>query len=582
MIKEPKKLDRRKFLYAGLGAAIVVVGGLAAYFATRPPERIVETVVQTQVQTQTVEKPIERVITQTIERPVEKTIVTTVAGTPTTIVRTEKVVETQVQTQTVEKTIEVVPTAPMPPKIVLEQINWDKPDWVDRLTGVEIGKIPDHWIERWPFLKTYRAEPIAAIKGYQLPEGWKKAVEGVKVIRFLNYGGIAHDPATAMGMSAFEDMTGIRVEMTEMEELTLWLKTISIMTAKSSAVHLHYINAAMLLQQAARSGWLVQSDFMWPEKVQKLYAKGLIEVFKFQGHWYSAGMMPGPKPFILFYRPSWLKKATGYSEPPRSYLEILDIGKQVAEWARKELGPGFYGLSLPGKDHRYMWGAMLGPVHSLGGSFVDKTGRINFFDPAVQKSWKLFVDYFTSGAAPPESLGWSWSESPEVFGRGKAGLVLAGSVDAVRYSNPQLSPEIQGDWAIAEPIGFDVKDPPRTGDPWIGVAGVNPYASPNEQAAAFLFADYYRSFQSQWNEMVYEGNETAALGVYDLPSAKERGLHLEMRKKWETVGVLEALPPGGDDIFVKWLAWFQSAALGKISAEEALKKAQEDADKIQA
>ncbi|MEM4312153.1 MAG: sugar ABC transporter substrate-binding protein [Nitrososphaerales archaeon] len=104
MSKEPIKLDRRKFVYAGLGAVAIAAIGIAAYFATRPPEKIVETVVQTQVQTQvqTVEKPIERVVTQTIERPVEKTIVTTVAGTPTTIVQTEVKRETVVQTQTVE------------------------------------------------------------------------------------------------------------------------------------------------------------------------------------------------------------------------------------------------------------------------------------------------------------------------------------------------------------------------------------------------------------------------------------------------------------------------------------------------
>ncbi|MEM4311676.1 MAG: ABC transporter substrate-binding protein [Nitrososphaerales archaeon] len=113
MSTAPKKLDRRKFLYAGLGAAIVVVGGLAAYFATRPPEVVEKTVVQTQVQTQvqTVEKPVEKVITQTIERPVERTVVTTIAGTPTTFVET--VTQTQVQTQVqtvkevVEKTVEV-------------------------------------------------------------------------------------------------------------------------------------------------------------------------------------------------------------------------------------------------------------------------------------------------------------------------------------------------------------------------------------------------------------------------------------------------------------------------------------------
>ncbi|MEM4312239.1 MAG: extracellular solute-binding protein [Nitrososphaerales archaeon] len=94
-----RKWDRRKFVYAGLGAVAVAAVGVATYFATRPPERIVETVVQTQVQT--VEKPVERIITQTIERPVEKTIVTTVAGTPTTIVKTE------VKREIVEKRVEI-------------------------------------------------------------------------------------------------------------------------------------------------------------------------------------------------------------------------------------------------------------------------------------------------------------------------------------------------------------------------------------------------------------------------------------------------------------------------------------------
>jgi len=104
MSQEPKKIDRRKFIYAGLGAVAVAAIGVAAYFATRPPERVVETVVQTQ----TVEK--ERVITQTIEKPV--TMVTTVAGTPTTIVQTTREVITQTQT------IEVTPTPTFKPGVL--------------------------------------------------------------------------------------------------------------------------------------------------------------------------------------------------------------------------------------------------------------------------------------------------------------------------------------------------------------------------------------------------------------------------------------------------------------------------------
>ena len=62
------KISRRAALSAvakvaiGAGVAVAAAGGVAAYFATRPPQVI------------------EKVVTSVVERPVEKTVVTTVAG----------------------------------------------------------------------------------------------------------------------------------------------------------------------------------------------------------------------------------------------------------------------------------------------------------------------------------------------------------------------------------------------------------------------------------------------------------------------------------------------------------------------
>ena len=85
-MSESKKVDRRKFLVAGLGAGIVVVGGVAAYLATRPPQ-VVEKVIEKTV-------PVER----TVEKVVERTLQTTIGGTPTVITRQETVRETVVVT----------------------------------------------------------------------------------------------------------------------------------------------------------------------------------------------------------------------------------------------------------------------------------------------------------------------------------------------------------------------------------------------------------------------------------------------------------------------------------------------------
>jgi len=93
-----KRFSRRRALSTvakvaiGAGVAVAAAGGVAAYFATRPPQVI------------------EKVVTSVVERPVERTVVTTVAGVPTTVLTTVKETETVVlspTTPTVKKPFEV-------------------------------------------------------------------------------------------------------------------------------------------------------------------------------------------------------------------------------------------------------------------------------------------------------------------------------------------------------------------------------------------------------------------------------------------------------------------------------------------
>jgi ABC-type glycerol-3-phosphate transport system substrate-binding protein len=103
MSAEPKKVDRRKFLYAGLGAAIIVLGGATLYLATKPAETI------TSVSTSTA---------------------TTTATTATTISTTTTVPTTSVTTTTVPTTttITTAPTTTTTPEAVKIHIyhhHWD-------------------------------------------------------------------------------------------------------------------------------------------------------------------------------------------------------------------------------------------------------------------------------------------------------------------------------------------------------------------------------------------------------------------------------------------------------------------------
>jgi multiple sugar transport system substrate-binding protein len=77
-MSEPKKVDRRTFLYAGLGAVALIAIGAAAYFATRPPEVI--TVTQSTTVATTI--PTTSVITTTV--PTTSVVTTTQTISPST------------------------------------------------------------------------------------------------------------------------------------------------------------------------------------------------------------------------------------------------------------------------------------------------------------------------------------------------------------------------------------------------------------------------------------------------------------------------------------------------------------------
>jgi len=105
-MSEPKKVDRRKFIYAGLGAVALIAIGAAAYVAMNPP-----------------------VVTQTV---------TTSTTVPTTSVVTTTVPTTSVVTTTVPTTSVVTTTTEILPPI--PDFNLAKIDW-KQCAGTEISYI---------------------------------------------------------------------------------------------------------------------------------------------------------------------------------------------------------------------------------------------------------------------------------------------------------------------------------------------------------------------------------------------------------------------------------------------------------
>jgi ABC-type glycerol-3-phosphate transport system substrate-binding protein len=342
------------------------------------------------------------------------------------------------------------------------------------------------------------------------------------------------------------------------------------MTAKRSEPQLIHFGGLMYMNHIAAAGWAANLDFFWPPEVQALYGEGFVNAAKSGGRFWSSGMV-ATKPFVLFYRPSVLQKVTGSAEPPKNYKELLEKAKMVAEKT------DMYGIALPGKDHRYMWYLNAGPLYSMGGKFTTN-GQYDVTSPEYRKMFTYMVNLVREGAAPEEAFGWSWTDAPETFERGRAAFLMAGTVNATRFQD-QKPEAIAGDWDFVPAPGWEDKPGMSTID---GTAywAVNTYAKDNEKAAAALFLDLYRSYQGQWNEIGFEGNECPIPAIYDMDSIKKAVYKPDTRSAAIARTGGESLPVNGDQMLKYEHEWWTKAASGEVSIDEALKNLANDIKSI--
>ena len=300
---------------------------------------------------------------------------------------------------------------------------------------------------------------------------------------------------------------------------------------------------------------------------QALYGKGIVSAAKSGGHFWASGQV-AVKPFVLFYRPSVLKEATGSAEPPKTYKELLEKAKMVAEKTDK------FGLVVPGKDYRYMWYLFSGPIYSMNGNYIND-GKFDVTSPEYKEMFRYMVNLVKEGAIPKEALGWSWTDAPETFARGRAAMLFAGSVNATRFKD-KTPAAIKGDWDFAPPVAWEEGTPGMTTIDGTAYWAVNKYSSEGDKAAAMLFLDLYRSFQSQWNEIGFEGNECGIPAMYNMDSINKAVYKPDTRRISIKNTGGESLPINGDQMIKYQHEWWVKAATGEVSIDEALKQLEKD------
>lgn len=449
-------------------------------------------------------------------------------------------------------------------------IKWNKPNMVDRIMGkgpVEV--IPQAYDDYGVKISGQKG----MLTGYELPEGWKQAIGDVKELTLTNSGSLSHDPATVLNAKIFEKMTGIHLNIIEMDDSLLWPKTLSVAMSKSTDTEIFYAtNAHVEIPHLSAAGWVYPVDELWPTEIQKFYPKEQLNGLKgANGKFYGSPCVLWA--LQLYYRPSWLEKAG--VEVPKTWQELVTASKKVDEWAKENLGPGYSGMVYPAGQRNMLHILWAETVYAQKKTIM-QDGKIAL-DP---EAWDLLTDLWTKGGMSEDSIEYTWSASPEVFAKGKAGFTITSGVYMKMFADPTFGTGIQGDWEVTllpawkgvGVRGLSMPDP----NAWI----INPYISPEKKAAAMLWLDYVRSYQANFNELYVEGNESFVKKVYDHPAIKEAVAFTDLRKEAVSKLKTESYPPGMMDVLETFKEALHKVVLGKISKDEGRKMIQKAIDQV--
>lgn len=455
-----------------------------------------------------------------------------------------------------------------------EMIKWNEPKpWPERLTS-------DHYI---------------------LPEGWKEATKGVKEITYYNSGALQSDIATVMNIKTFEKLTGIKVNAIPVAPSLVYPKSLSTLVSKDKSIHAVDLNDPTN-DLAPLSNWLQPVDILWPPEVQELYNPHLENYLKWGDHWYA--MPVAAVGHLMFYRTSWLANAG--VDVPKTMQEFYDTTLTLSKWAKEALGKDRYGMTFPAGT-RGLFIRYRELMYSQGKKLYEN-GKFQFTSEEGKKAFEFLVNLMKEGAVPKDALSFTWIDSANFFGVGKAAFAMSTPSMFYGFFQSQYPEGAGKDLNVFVPPKWDKESPDEyAGRAVIGAnsMGLPKYIDDKHKAAVMLWYDYLRSLQAQRNEAIVEGNASFLLNLWenldeqfakvDWELADEVADELEIghpehitspnpmilgNKIQSKKAVFEVYPPSFPQISDKFVEEYSNAALGKITVDKALKRIQELADKL--
>ncbi|MFB0546234.1 MAG: extracellular solute-binding protein [Anaerolineae bacterium] len=327
---------------------------------------------------------------------------------------------------------------------------------------------------------TIAAVPLAAKDPeYKFPaEG--KPYEGVT----LNVSLVAEAKPDALKkeLSAFEEKTGIKVNLDILPYPTLQEKQFTAVTQQTGAYDIIHVDCVWMGQYAGQ-GWLhpvtefVEQTDPAALQLEDFHPRILEEQCMWEGVLYGL-------PFIdavhtLYYRTDIFEKHN--LKPPDTWEELYETAKFITE---KEGPNGVYGVTFMGKRGVQLLCNWVGMLGAFGSDFYDENYKATLDTPEAIAA----LEYFHSlvEVANPGVLAQDWDECAATFASGTAAMDLQWQNAAPTFANPETS-KVIGLWNVVLQPGVKQEDGTIRRSPCFGGWDMGISADSKNKEAAWEF-----------------------------------------------------------------------------------------------
>lgn len=359
----------------------------------------------------------------------------------------------------------------------------------------------DAWLES----ESVRSAPWSA------PSGWEDtAAADVDTIRFLNYGDMEYDPATAAVDALFERETGIAVERIEVVMDQAIPKAAAFLSQGQSSPHMLQATTSSSMSTYAGAGWLESVDaIMSDDEMWDMYLPICEDTYNWNGHlWGGPGTLEGVP---MNVRVDLLegRNLDGELEKIREGTWTWDDMESVM--AAFE-GTDVYGFGFRGgsdvdaeRDWRILW-------YQTGGRYRSEDETITIGESGVLALEKL-IEWKDNGWLPPDTVGWGEGDLTDAFLSGQVAMAAV-ATDLVGDATATYEPGEE--YIIARmPKGTEGPNPQHATYAGGPVSAINVHASTAQKVACALYQDCRFSEAASWWEYVHEGNMAPATATYE-------------------------------------------------------------------